>query len=77
MGTGLIGSVQLANGERVFVTWLVRPMEEWLRRRVSTLRTARIPDADGHPIEHEGRLVSTRHPTRTPPTALRWDGCST
>jgi hypothetical protein len=51
MGTALVGEVQLENRERVFVTWLVRPMEEAIRRQVMKLRAARILDAVGNPIE--------------------------
>jgi hypothetical protein len=62
MGTGLIGEVRLANDERVFVTWLVRPMEEALRRHVLKLRAARILDADGHPIQKAGMLAFGKEP---------------
>jgi len=48
MGTGLVGEVQLENGERVFVTWLVRPMEEATYRHIVKLRSARILDANGN-----------------------------
>lgn len=51
MGTALVGEVQLENRERVFVTWLVRPMEEAIRRQVMKLRAARVLDAVGNPIE--------------------------
>ena len=62
MGTGLIGEVQLENQERVFVTWLIRPMEEATRRHVAKLRSARIVDADGNPIEKDGMLAFGRQP---------------
>jgi hypothetical protein len=57
MGTRLVGEVQLANAERVFVTWLIRPMAEGTRRYVAQLRSARIVDADGYPIEKAGMLA--------------------
>jgi hypothetical protein len=60
MGTGLVGEVQLENKERVFVTWLIRPMEEATRRHVVQLRSARIVDADGNPIEKVGMLAFGR-----------------
>jgi hypothetical protein len=62
MGTGLVGEVRLANDERVFVTWLVRPMEEALRLHVSKLRAARIRDANGHPVQKVGMLAFGTEP---------------
>ena len=62
MGTGLIGAVQLANEERVFVTWLVRPMEEALRHHVLRLRSAQIINAEGKPIEKIGMLAFGTEP---------------
>lgn len=62
MGTGLVGEVRLANDERVFVTWLVRPMEEALRLHVSKLRAARILDANGHPMQKVGMLAFGTEP---------------
>jgi hypothetical protein len=64
MGTGLIGEVRLPNDERVFVTWLVRPMEEAARRHVTKLRAARILDRDGNPVEKVGMLAFVREPNR-------------
>jgi hypothetical protein len=61
-GTGLIGEVQLENDERVFVTWLIRPMEEATRRHAAQLRSARMVDADGNPIEKSGMLAFGREP---------------
>jgi hypothetical protein len=57
MGTNLVGEVELRTGERVFVTSLVRPMDEATRRYVAKLRLARILDADGCPIERDGLLA--------------------
>ena len=57
MGTSLVGEVQLENEERVFVTWLVRPMEDSLRDRIEKLRSARILDTDGKSIEKTGMLT--------------------
>jgi hypothetical protein len=62
MGTGLVGEVQLENGERVFVTWLVRPMEEATHRHIMRLRSARIVDADGNQIEKIGMLAFGTEP---------------
>ncbi len=55
MGTGLVGEVHLANQERVFVTWLVRSMEDTTRRHIAKLREAHILDAGGNPISNVGR----------------------
>lgn len=60
MGTGLVGEIQLENAERVFVTWLVRPMDEATRRHLMKLRAARILGADGNPIEKVGMLAFGR-----------------
>lgn len=62
MGTRLVGEVQLQNEERVFVTWLVRPIEEATRRQVMKLRGARILGADGNPIEKVGMLAFGKEP---------------
>lgn len=62
MGTGLIGAVHLANGERVFVTWLIQPMTEATRLYLAFLRSARIVDADGTPIDKPGILTFERKP---------------
>jgi hypothetical protein len=62
MSTGLVGAVQLENGDRVFVTWLVRPMEEAIRRHIVRLRSARIVDADGNQIEKVGMLAFGTEP---------------
>ena len=62
MGTKLVGELQLQNGERVFVTSLVRPMDEVTRRYVAKLRSARILDADGRLIEKVGMLAFGREP---------------
>ncbi len=62
MGTGFVGEVQLENEERVFVTWLIRPMEEATRRRVAKLRSVRIVNADGNPIKKVGMLAFGMEP---------------
>src|SRR5262245_55169183 len=54
LGTGLVGKVQLANGEQVFVTWLRQPMVEALRRYVERLRSAHLLDAAGNPRDKSG-----------------------
>lgn len=56
MGTKLVGDVQLANGERVFVTWIARPMTDALRRNITILKRARFLDGDGQPLEAGGML---------------------
>lgn len=60
MGTKLVGEVNLQNGERVFVTSLVRPMDEATRRYVAKLRSARILGTNGRPIENAGMLAFGR-----------------
>jgi hypothetical protein len=62
MGTGLVGNVELENGEQVFVTSLVREMEAPMRAEVDKLRSARILDAEGHPIQKTGMLGFGREP---------------
>ena len=62
MGTGLVGEVQLENGERVFVTWIVRPMEEPTRRHITRLRTAQLFDANGKSMEKLGMLAFGMEP---------------
>lgn len=56
MGTTLVGEVELENGERVFVTSVVREMEEPLLRQVERMRLTPI-DRDGNPIERTGMLA--------------------
>lgn len=62
MGTGLVGSVHLANGEQVFVTWLERLMTKPARRQLIKLRSSSILDADGREIEKSGMLAFGRVP---------------
>jgi hypothetical protein len=63
MGTGLVGEVQLENGERVFITWLVRPLEESMRDRITKLRSMQIFDAKGNRrIEKGGMLTFGTEP---------------
>ncbi|HKY53360.1 MAG TPA: hypothetical protein VJM08_03600 [Anaerolineales bacterium] len=57
MGTGLVGEVQLHNGERVFVTWIARDMQDALRQQVIKLRSARILDKQGNPLENAGNAM--------------------
>jgi hypothetical protein len=57
MGTKLVGKVELENGEHVFVTSIVRPMEAALRKQVDKLRSARVLDGDGNIIEKTGMLA--------------------
>jgi hypothetical protein len=62
MGTKLVGEVALENGERVFVTSLVRAMEPPLRDQVERVRSAPIVDAEGNPIEKTGMLAFGHEP---------------
>jgi hypothetical protein len=57
MNTELIGKVDLANGEQVFVVSRERPMDEATRRQVDRLRDARIIDAQGNQIPKLGMLA--------------------
>jgi hypothetical protein len=56
MGTLLVGQVELANGERVYVTWLLREIDDPLQEGIDRLRSVRALDADGKPIEETGML---------------------
>ena len=62
MGTGLVGEVWLQNEQRVYVTWLARPLGDALRQRVAKLRTVCVIDADGNPIKRIGMLAFGREP---------------
>ena len=62
MGTKCVGEVQLENEERVFVTWLIRPMDEAARRLVEKLRSGRIADARGNPIDGDRILAFGKDP---------------
>jgi len=48
MGTVLVGEVKLENEQRVFVTWIERPMNDATRLQVEKLRSARVTDSDGN-----------------------------
>jgi hypothetical protein len=56
MGTELVGEVALANGERVFVTSLVREMNPETLASVKRLRSVRVLDAEGNPIVKTGAM---------------------
>jgi hypothetical protein len=56
MGTELVGMVELENRERVYVTWLVREMGAPLRENIERLRSVRVFDAEGRPVERTGML---------------------
>jgi hypothetical protein len=62
MGTRLVGKVDLANGEQVFVTSLIRPMDARMRANVDRLRSAPILDAQGNPIQKTGMLAFGHEP---------------
>lgn len=56
MGTALVGEVRLENNERVFVTSIVRAMEEPLRNHIEKLRNTAMFDGDGKQIDKTGML---------------------
>lgn len=56
MGTELVGEVQLENEERVYITWLVRPLVDATRAHITRLRSARILNRDGSQIGGDGML---------------------
>jgi hypothetical protein len=62
MGTGLVGQVWLANGERVFVTSVVRPIGVALRANVARLRSGPVFDFAGNPIQRPGMLAFHAEP---------------
>ena len=62
MGTGLVGMVQLENDEKVFVTWIVRAIEEKLRHHITKLRTTPIYDINRNQIEEKGMLAFGTEP---------------
>lgn len=62
MGTGLVGEINLENGERVFITWLVRPLEESMRDRITKLRSMQIIDNKGNRVEKGGMLTFGTEP---------------
>ena len=64
MGAGLVGKMDLENGEEVFVTSLVRHMDAPMRANVDGRRSARILDADGNLIEKTGMLAFGHEPNR-------------
>jgi hypothetical protein len=57
MGTERVGKVDLENGEVVFVTSIVREMEEATRSKIAQMRSARILDAEGNLIQKTGMLA--------------------
>jgi hypothetical protein len=62
MGTKLVGEVLLANGERVFVTSLVRDMDETALVHIEKLRTFKLLSANGEPIQKTGLLAFGHEP---------------
>jgi hypothetical protein len=63
MGTEFVGQLELENGERVYVTSIVRPIEEPLRRNIAMLRSARVVDATtGKPLPGIGVMGFGREP---------------
>lgn len=62
MGTELVGTMLLQNGQTVFVTWLARPLGEGLLRNISMYRSARIMNAAGEPIQKAGMLAFGTEP---------------
>jgi hypothetical protein len=61
-GTKLVGRVELANGEGVFITGVVREMEAELREQIAWLRSGRVRDAKGKPVENIGLLAFGTQP---------------
>ncbi len=57
MGTKLVGKVELTNGQRVYVTSIVRPMEPATSQQVKLLRSTRILDSGGNEIQEGGMLA--------------------
>lgn len=57
MGTQLVGTVDLANGQRVWVVAWEHPFEGPGRERLDQLRRARVEDAEGNQIENLGMLA--------------------
>jgi hypothetical protein len=63
MGTEFVGQVELENGERVYVTSIVRAVEVPLRRNIAMLRSARVVDATtGKPLPGIGVMGFGREP---------------
>jgi hypothetical protein len=56
MGTELVGKVDLANREQVFLVAWTHEMEEATRKEVERLRGARILDAEDKPVANTGIL---------------------
>lgn len=51
MGTRLVGDLELANSERVFVTALVREIDAPLAANIERLRSVRVVDAEGNLVK--------------------------
>jgi hypothetical protein len=57
MGTELIGKLDLANGEHVFVVAWTHEMEEKTLNQIARFRGAQILDGEGNPIANTGLLA--------------------
>ena len=52
----------MENSERVFVTWIVRPVEAPVLAHIEKMRAARIIDADGNVVTKTGMLAFGTQP---------------
>jgi hypothetical protein len=57
MGTELVGTLTLANGEQVWVVAWEHELDEKGRVQIERLRQARVFDAEGNKIENVGALM--------------------
>jgi hypothetical protein len=57
MGSELVGKVDLANGEQVFVVAWTHEMQEETRSQIERFRGAKILDAEGKPVPNTGLLA--------------------
>jgi len=57
MGTELVGKLNLANGEQLFVVAWTHEMDEKTVRRIERFRGARIFDGEGNPVPNTGFLA--------------------
>ena len=62
MGTRLVGSVNLANGQTVFVTSLSHQLSPQIVQQIADLRAARVTDTDGREVDKVGMMSFGREP---------------
>jgi hypothetical protein len=79
MHTERVGAVQLENGQWVFVTSIVRPMDDGTRRQITKLRTTPLLDREGNPLKRvgNGMFAFGKVPNLTPVTEHTSECCST